>query len=296
MPSGSARETTVLFADVSGSTKLYETAGDARALEGIRNCIHKLRQIAELSAGRVVKTMGDAVLVLFASPSEAASAAARMHVAIESLPPIGGTRLAVRIGFNWGPVIQEQEDVFGDTVNLAFRIVEQARAGEILTSEETAGHLVPALRSNARRLHPIQVKGKAVPVVLWELVWRQSPDVTDMATTRSALKLPTSRLVLKYQGRDLIRRRNSETLVIGRDAGCHLVIEDQKASRQHCTIEKRLDKFILKDHSTNGTFVTVEGESEIVLQREDVTLRKRGWITFGQRRAETTDVVEYECE
>jgi adenylate cyclase len=296
MPTGSARETTVLFADVSGSTKLYETAGDARALEAIRNCIHKLRQIAELSAGRVVKTMGDAVLVLFASPSEAATAGARMHVAVESLPPLGDTRFGVRIGFHWGPVIQEEDDVFGDTVNLAFRIVEQARAGQILTSEETAGQLMPAIRKISRRLHPIQVKGKAAPVVLWELVWRQSPDVTDMATTRSVLKLPLSRLVLKYQGRDIVRRRGSETLVIGRDAGCHLVIADQKASRQHCTIEKRLDKFTVQDHSTNGTFVTVEGESEIVLQHEAATLRKRGWITFGQRRAETVDVVEYVCE
>jgi adenylate cyclase len=281
------RETAVLFVDVTGSTRLYETAGDAVAMAAIRECLDVLRRTAESSAGRVVKTLGDAVLVLFGSATEAAIAATKMHLAMERMPPLAGqSRFGVRIAFQWGPVIQDSNDVFGDTVNLAFRIGEQARSGQILTTAETAARLAPVMRGSARRLHPVQVKGKAAPIELWELVWRQSPDVTDLAsqTTSFARRAPTA-LTLTYRGVSVVRRRAEETVVIGRDLACHIVVTDAKASRQHCTIEKRLDRFMLQDHSTNGTFVTVAGELEIVLHRESFTLRQRGWIAFGQRLA-----------
>jgi adenylate cyclase len=291
------RDTAVLFADVTGSTRLYEKAGDASAMVAIRTCLDRLRQTAESSAGRVVKTLGDAVLVLFSSPSEAAIAASRMHLAIESMPPLGDARFGVRIAFHWGPVIQDENDVFGDTVNVAFRIGEQARSGQTLTTADTAAALAPIIRSSARRLHPVQVKGKAAPVEMCELIWRQSPDVTDMAgTTGTFASRAASRLVLRHRGTEITRRRAEESLVIGRDATCGVVIADGKASRQHCTIEKRLDRFMLQDHSTNGTFVTVEGELEIVLHREAFTLRHRGWIAFGQRMKDGVEVVEFNCE
>ena len=291
-----SRQTTVLFADVTGSTKLYETAGDALAAETIGRCLEELRLSAEATGGRVVKTMGDSVMALFSSPDAAASAAARMQVAIESLPPLGDIKLGVRIGFHAGPVIQRDNDIYGDTVNVAYRLHEQAKKGQVLTSDDTASLLPQLLRNSTRLLYSVQVKGKAEDVALCELVWRQSPDITDLATTMSVLRIPLARLRLKYLGRDIARRRGSDALLIGRDAGCDLVVADTKASRQHCTIERRQDRFLLRDHSTNGTFVTVVDEMEVVLQREEFPLRKHGWIAFGQPRAGTSDIVEFFCE
>ena len=291
-----SRQSTVLFADVTGSTKLYETAGDALASEVIGSCLDKLRLSAEATGGRVVKTMGDSVMALFSNPDAAASAAARMQVAIESLPAVGDTKLGVRIGFHAGPVIQRDDDIHGDTVNVAYRLHEQAKRGQVLTSDDTASLLTQLLRSSTRRLYPVPVKGKAEDVALCELVWRQSPDITDLATAMSVLRIPLARLRLKYLGLDIARRRGSDSLTIGRDAGCELVVADTKASRQHCTIKRRQDRFVLQDHSTNGTFVTVVDEMEVVLQREEFALRKHGWIAFGQPRASTSDIVEYFCE
>ena len=291
-----SRQTTVLFADVTGSMKLYEAAGDALAAEAIGRCLEKLRLSAEATGGRVVKTMGDSVMALFSSPDAAASAAASMQIAIESLPPLGDIKLGLRIGFHAGPVIQRNNDIYGDTVNVAYRLHEQAKRGQVLTSDDTASLLPQLLRNSTRRLYPVPVKGKAEDVALCELVWRQSPDITDLATTMSVLRIPLARLRLKYLGRDIARRRGSDSLLIGRDAGCDLVVADTKASRQHCTIERRQDRFLLRDHSTNGTFVTVVDETEVVLQREEFPLRKHGWIAFGQPRAGTSDIVEYFCE
>jgi len=291
-----SRQTTVLFADVTGSTKLYEAAGDALAAEAIGRCLEKLRLSAEATGGRVVKTMGDSVMALFSSPDAAASAAARMQVAIEALPQVGDIKLGLRIGFHAGPVIQRDDDIYGDTVNVAYRLHEQAKRGQVLTSDDTASLLPQLLRNSTRLLYSVPVKGKAEDVALCELVWRQSPDITDLATTLSVLRIPLGRLRLKYLGRDIARRRGSDSLLIGRDAGCDLVVAETKASRQHCTIERRQDRFLIRDHSTNGTFITVADEMEIVLQREEFPLRKHGWIAFGQPRAGTSDIVEYFCE
>jgi adenylate cyclase len=292
-----SKNATVLFADVSGSMKLYETAGDARAAEAIRGCINVLCSAAEANGGRVVKTIGDEVMAVFPTANAAAGAATAMHVGVEALPPIGGLKLAVRIGFQAGPIIERDDDVFGDTVNLASRLVKQAVKAQILTSEETVAQLSALVRSSVRALYPIRVKGKEQEITLCELIWRRSADLTDLAGTVSMLRLPQMRLRLRYKGRDVLRRRKkTQSVVIGREQGCHILVSDAKASRQHCTIESWQDSFVLQDHSTNGTYVTVDGEKEILLQREDLTLREHGCITFGQPRGTASDVVEFFCE
>lgn len=83
----------------------------------------------------------------------------------------------------------------------------------------------------------------------------------------------------------------------GRDAQSDMVIADRMASRQHARIERRRDKFVLIDHSTNGTFCTVQGEKEIELRREEFTLRGRGRIAFGHGYEEDpAESVEFDTE
>ena len=291
------RKATVLFADVSGSTKLYETAGDQAAHGAIARIIAAMAKAVEADGGRVVKTIGDEVMALFPSPDSAASAAAAMHTAVEAMPAVGETRLALRIGFHAGPVIQRDNDVFGDTVNLASRLVDQAVKGQIITSEETAGSLGPIYRNFIRKLYSIQVKGKAEEVSLCEIVWRQTADMTTFAGGGKVPARPAlSALKLRYRDKDVTRRRDNDSIILGREDGCGLMVMDSKASRQHCTIERRGDKWVLKDHSTNGTYLTTEGDSEILLQREESILRKHGWIALGQPKANTEEVVEYFCD
>src|SRR5438093_1429104 len=164
---------TVLFADVSGAA--------------ISNCIEPLRKAAESAGGRVVKLVGDEVMVLFATPDAAAKAAVKMHQCIESLPAAAGDEPALRVAFHSGPVIQVDKDVLGDTVKLAAR-----------------------------------------------LAWRK-----------------------------------------------------------HCTLEAGDDEFFLLDHSTNGTYVTVEGEHEILLNGEGLALATHGWIAFGHPHGGAAGAVEF---
>jgi len=289
-------EAAVLFADVSGSTKLYETAGDQAAHAAIERCIVLMRQKTEAAKGKVIKTIGDEVLSTFPDADSAADAAIEMQSAISELLPVGGTKIGIRVGFFFGPVVHKDGDIFGDAVNVASRLSHVAVKGQIITSRETVMMMSPMLKSATRKISQIAVKGKAEPVEAYELMWQQSEDATTMAAARSVLKPKKTSLRLLLQGGETMLSDERTAVSMGRDQSADLVVRDKMASRSHGKIERRLDKFILTDHSANGTYVTVEGDKEIVLRREEFTLRGKGWITFGQSRATATDVLEFTCE
>jgi len=292
----SERQATVLFADLGGSSELCEAVGDAAGLETIAECIRTATRATESAGGRVLKTLGHGFLAIFGSPDAAATAAAETQGGMDTTPEIGGVRLGMRIGFHHGAVLQQGNDVFGDTVNLSARFLALAKKGEIITSVSTASLLSPGFRAMVRNLHAITVKGKSDEVDLAELLWRSDARTTIGAAPRSAPKPGTARLRLKYRDRELLRRRAGDAVSMGRDSTSGLVIDDEMASRSHCTIEQRQGQFVLRDHSTNGTFVTHEGDTERLLRREELVLGKHGWIAFGQPRETAPEVVEFFCD
>src|SRR5688572_2728853 len=200
------RQTTVLFAGVTGTAELFQAAGDLRAADAITRCLEAFRQAAVESGGRVVKTMGEQIMALFPTANAAADAAARMQGAVDSLAEMGGPKLGARIAFHAGPVLQHDNDIFGDSVNIASRLVEQATRGQVLTTGETVELLATGLRNSTRRLYDITVRGKEEQISLCEYLWQKSPDITDFSALTSVLKAPRVGLRLRYRGKDVIRR------------------------------------------------------------------------------------------
>jgi adenylate cyclase len=290
-----SRETTVLFAAMIGGADVYAKAGDKAAHEAMDKCQFYLGRAAASCGGRLAKATAQKVMVLTATPDAAADAASAMHLAMEKLPKTANVKLSVGIGFHYGPVIQKGDEVFGDTVNLAARLCEHAGSGQIILTEWTAKLLSPLYRAWLRNLDKAQIKGRSDEVGLCELVWRADDNATALARRPAEENTGLPVLRLKYRGNRIERRREKELLTIGRGEDCGLVVADEQASRHHCTIERRKDKFVLTDISTNGTYVTVDGEEEVRLEREELTLRKRGWITLGQPRVHSKEVVRFFC-
>ena len=289
------RKTTVMFAGFIGLDNVIKAAGDSTAQEAVARCFERIGGAATSCGGRLAKTMRDKAMILVATPDAAADAAVAIHTAVGEFPAVAAIKLTLGIGFQYGPVIQKDTDVFGDTVNLAARLGEQAAQGQIITSQETADSLSPIYRPWLRKLGAVEVKGRSDQVEICELVWRAD----DSATLISKRKVSTEgvlKLKLKHRGVEVVRRREKDAVVIGRDPACGLVVDDDQVSRHHCTIERRGDKFVLKDHSTNGTYVTIGEEDEVLLQRDEIALRKKGWISFGQTRVGSHESVEFFCD
>lgn len=286
----------VLFADISGSTRLYEVAGDTLAAAAISERTSLLKRRTQIAGGRVMRTVGDEILALFPSADAAARAAMEIQTAFSELGPVAGIRIGVRIGFNFGQVMERDGELYGDAVNIAARLASLAEKDQIITSSDTLEALSPVLKSACRRLYAVPVKGKEHEVELCQVIWQQSEDSTFLVSARDAPAPRNAMLRLRYRATEIILDTSRTSLALGRDKSAELVIEDAKASRSHCQIERRMHRFVLADHSANGTYVTVEGDQEVVLRREKFTLRGHGWIAFGQPRVDTAELVEFFCE
>jgi len=285
----------VLFVDVSGSTRLYEIAGDEAAIAAIDGCVKLFRRVAEAGKGRVIKTIGDEVMAVFSSADAATDAAIAMQHGVLQMDEVAGTALGIRIGLHFGPIVERDADVFGDTVNLASRLVGLATKGQIITSRLTADLFPPLLKAACRQLYSIQVKGKAQAVEICEVAWKGSEDSTLMAA-RTLLEEKPRNLRIRYRDVEIVLSGQRHSLTLGRDAAAELVVYDKMASRLHGRIERRMDKFVLVDHSANGTYVENYGEAEIRLRREEAILHGDGRIALGQPCASTTETVEFHLE
>jgi adenylate cyclase len=287
-PQGQAKQLAVLFADIAGSTKLYDTLGDVQAKSMIDECIALMRAITTRYGGRVIKTIGDEVMCVLPDADGGCLAATDMQLKISALPRVSGVQRAIRAGFHFGAVIEENNDVFGDTVNLAARMAGLAKGTQIMTTRSTVDLLSPMLRASTRPIAALSVKGKGDDVEVCEVIWQPSDEMTMTTPTIQSTSREVA-LVLQHAGQTHRLAQANAAIVLGRDAACEVVVADRMASRQHARIELRRDKFFLIDQSTNGTFVALTGEAEISLRREEVMLRGNGRIAFGHSVSEASD-------
>lgn len=296
-PPPTMRSMAVLFADIAGSTRLYDTLGDQVAKALIDECLDVMRQVAEQNSGRVVKTIGDEVMCVFPDATSACACAAEMQLKVAGLPAVEGNKRAIRIGFHTGLAIEERGDVFGDTVNVAARMSSLAKGNQIMTTRETVSRLPAVMRASTREIAALAIRGKGEDIDVCELIWQQGEDLT-MAMTRTVSRAGAAAprlesLRLERGDSALVLDTGSPGATLGRDPASSIVIADRQASRLHARIERRRDKFFLIDQSTNGTYVTFDGETEIALRREELMLRGSGTIAFGHSGAEATETVRF---
>jgi adenylate cyclase len=287
----------ILFADVTGSTSLYERLGDERALAVIELVLGELRKSVAIQRGRVIKTIGDEVMAVLPSADAAMQAGCDMQIRIAAIPKIEAITLSIRVGFHFGPAIEEGGDVFGDAVNTAARMTGVAKGGQIITSRATVEALSPLLRAGTRELDAITVKGKQDEIRIYEVIWQDSGDLTTLGVREPAASMSEPMLILSYRGQTMMVGADRQSVSLGREADNDLVVNDMKASRSHCRIEYRRGKFFLIDQSSNGTYVTVEGDIQVMLKREEFLLRGKGVISLGYFKANPgPDVVSFACD
>ena len=284
----------VLFADVSGNTELHETAGDSAADEAVALCVKLFAALTVQHGGRVVKAEGDEVCALFSDTSKAGLAARDIQLSVQEMAPVEKVRLAARVGMHYGPLHESGGDIFGDTVSLAARLAEMASKGQIVASMQAVERMTPMQKMDCRALYSIPV-ANAAEISVCELMWTDTDDATQMGARRASTDSGEA-LRLVYRTRVTRMGPGSDSLVLGRDTASGLVVEDRMASRAHCAIERRGDHFVLSDHSANGTFLSIDGDREVVLRREEAELRGHGFITLGQSRSTATQFVEFFCE
>ncbi|MBF0214112.1 MAG: FHA domain-containing protein [Magnetococcales bacterium] len=273
----------IMFADIAGSTKLYETIGDAKAREITSRCIELLSSITKYHGGRVVKTIGDEVMCIFPSADSAAEASVQMQEDVAAQALRWGTALKIRVGFHFGEVIKENNDVFGDAVNLAARMAAQAKGDQIITTGDTLEVMSPHLRMNSRMLITTTVKGKTKPIQIVELTWGEEEELTVMGGPSFSITAKTTpSMVVSFNDQSVTLSETQSVVSFGRGATNTFVVPDNMSSRVHSRIEYRRGKIYLVDQSTNGTYVIAAKGQQTFVHRDELPIEGSGVIGLGR--------------
>ena len=270
----------VLCVNVSGGTNWARSLGNSEAQYAIERCSKRIWRAVENYGGRLVERQGSKVMAFFSNGAEAFRPAVEIHHRVAELPPHSGFPLAVGIGLCAGHKSREGRyfPVEGD--NPAAKLSAVALPGRILISVPRRAKLFPWL----------EMAGSSVPDVVLNCGKRRLGvfQVPSKDTDQMVLRLPLAdaddgagRLRLRFRGRAMVLDESQPVTRIGRLPDSDVIVRDTRCSREHGRIERRLDRFVFVDQSTNGSFVTLERQPEVFVHRKEMLLFGRGMLSFG---------------
>jgi len=276
-----------MFADISDSTSLYQKLGDAAARNIVNACLKVINGVLARYEGRLVKTIGDEVMCVFPDADLAVLAASDMQAQVSASKP-GNYPVSIHVGLHYGPVLVEENDVFGDTVNVAAYLRAAATAEQILTTDAVERCLTAALKTCVRPIFNAVLKGSEIESTVYQVLWRTDrTDLTDVNLQPSKMIPGDTGALLVTLEEERVRVDQWRTgIVIGRSKDCDLVVTDNFASRRHLSIKLVRTHFYLFDHSINGTFVTLGSGEEVHVLRRELLLDGSGEIYVGRSRVE----------
>ncbi|VWX63312.1 Adenylate cyclase, class 3 [Burkholderiales bacterium 8X] len=282
---------TVVFADLTGSTRVFEAMGNAKATDTVTRLIQWIGGICESHQGRVVKSLGDGVFAIFGDGGTATRAVLELQrnhqKRLQTWP--APLRMELQIGVASGEVVEVDGDCYGDAVNLASRLSDLAGPGQIWATAS----VIEQLREGEvrhRNLGPINIRGKSEMPTVHRIDWQD--EITEFLTMPAAL-VATGRAQDSSFGQIELAWLDVRSLFRAADLPIHLgrvdeaefVVNDPRVSRLHARIEARQGSCVLVDVSTYGTWVRFHGSagpsSEIALRRDECVLHGSGEIGLG---------------
>lgn len=289
----------VVFADLVGSTGIFERLGDETAGRFVTQLTTALAKIFEQHNGRVVKLLGDGLFVVFPLEGEAITACIAIQERLQQKPvyPGGvGSPVQMQMGIECGEVVEIEGDCYGDAVNSAARLADLAGADQILTSQRVRDALPVEQKRKLRSLGPMYLRGKNEVTEVFRVDWQPQKDVEATVMGVSMFK-PTTEAALDITSgtQTLHLRPRGEKLTLGRGTTANMAINDSRVSRIHATVEWKGGHFILSDVSSFGTWVYFGNQTEpVILRRTECYLVGNGQITLGcDRSAEAPPMASF---
>jgi class 3 adenylate cyclase len=297
---GKDLEVAILFADVVGSTQLYDEYGDTKASETVAHCLDVMKDATHQFNGTVIKTIGDEVMATFPTVDDAMAAASQMQgrISSEGSDEEGHIPVSIRIGCHFGPVVQEHNDIFGAAVHTANRMTSQAKARQIVISGTTVDRMSEEWQAQTRQIDVATVRGRLDEVALFELIWQPEEATSMLPTIEWESKArKTSRITLSFRDTTVVVDDRRKGINMGRADDNDLVVKGNLISRIHARVEKRRGKFLLVDQSTNGTFLQNARGEETFVRRDSTELFGEGIIGLGRvAKPGTPLAIHFICE
>lgn len=284
---------TILFADISKSSNIYTLLGDRAAQNVVRKILGLLSGLTVKYGGKVLKTMGDAIMATFDATDNAFHAAKSMQKAMKEgasceggeFPPIN-----IHIGIHYGSVVMDTEDIFGDAVNIAARVVDYANPQQIVATRAAIEMLPEHSDHLTKYLANITAKNIAGEIQVFEILYEDQNTTMVIDCTKLA-KAVSGRLYLKRGDEVIVMDYLKPSVAFGREEFNEVVIGYSWISRIHAYIENRNGVFMLKDKSTNGTFIYPKDAAPTYIHKSEHPLAGKGVIVFGREKENILDGV-----
>jgi len=293
-------EVAILFADVVGSTQLYDQFGDTKASATVALCLDVMKDSTHQFNGTVIKTIGDEVMSTFPTVDEAMHAASLMQKRLSKSEDETDNHIpvSIRIGCHFGPIVKEQNDIFGAAVHTANRMTSQAKARQIIISGATVDRMGKEFRAQARQIDVATVRGRLDEVALFELLWQPEEATSMLPTIEWQNRSKTvSKITLTFRDSSVVVNEQRKSVNIGRADDNDLVVKGNLISRVHAKVEMRRGKFLLIDQSTNGTFLQNNRREEVFVRRDSTELFGEGTIGLGKvALADSPLAIHFRCE
>jgi class 3 adenylate cyclase len=276
----------VVFADLRGSTALYELLGNTDASQIVTETVEAISRRVPATGGTVVKTLGDGLMAVFPTAAQAVEAADQMHEEIDivmrrrdALTGFTEARLQLQVCIALGETVEVSGDYFGDAVNVAARLLDHAGDNETLVTADVLRALPLDSRDMFRSLDLVRLRGRIEPVEV-HLLSRRGMDTAPTLVGGGPLSLVGPDAIILTWGNKVRRfTANDMPVVIGRAAASDMQVDDARVSRSHCRIDLIGATLQLSDLSINGTFVRFTSEDEVVsLRRGSCTLHGSGEV------------------
>lgn len=284
-------EVTVVFADLTGSTGMFEVLGNVKATQVITRLTDWIGKVCASKQGRVVKSLGDGVLMVFANNDDAVEAAIEMQRGhterIKTWPE--NAKMRLQVGLARGEVIEQNSDFFGDAVNLASRLSDLSGPEQILGAESVIAQLAADSTVRFRSLGAMDIRGRNEACMVYRVEW-QNEILSDFFTVPAGLMVSPFARTVPQVGAITLSWLDVETafvstelpIYLGRVAESQFVVSDPRVSRLHAEISWRAGQFHLEDVSSYGTWVRfASGSAVVALRRQECVLLVEGEIALG---------------
>ncbi len=280
---------TVLFADLRGSTSLFETLGNAEATSVVTHCVNALGAPVSGHRGRVIKTLGDGLMAVFEDPPSAVHSAMLMHDVLDSIASRGQERgassglraLRLQVAVARGEVVEMAGDCYGDAVNVAARLIDHASDNETLITAEVLQDLPSDLAMRFRNLDKLVLRGRVEPVRVHVLGGRRQNDQAATQFGDVSTVLEPDGLRLMWDDLHRVYANEQMPVVLGRSPQASFCVDDSRVSRSHARVDWHGGSFQLTDLSYNGTYVRFNDGEIVSLRRGTCTLHGSGAIGLG---------------
>ncbi len=287
--SGARTSTTVVFADMAGSTALFEALGNEHAAALVTRLTRGIDACVQRHGGRVIKKLGDGVLGVFAQAEQAVEASValmREHRQWLQCQP-QELRVEIHVGLASGEVVEVDGDCYGDAVNVAARLCDLAGGAEVWATQAVVADQVAARGVSFIRLGHVEVRGKSEPQIMYQVEWREDEGAdctvhSDLMSAINRIDVAEAEIELSWQEGRQLRASSEMSVQVGRAAESDLCLTDPRVSRVHARIEWRQGAFVLTDLSSFGTWVRFSGsDTPVQLRRDNCLLHGKGEISLG---------------